>query len=111
VDSLLSPPNLSKPILAHLPAPGKENSNSKSYSEQAVVFEDHACDKNQNDQPKVHVAKLKQREGWTLAIDFVLKMVDEFALVDLHSNANGGGLMRLPYDHGKLQILDHGYLC
>jgi hypothetical protein len=75
-----------------------------------VVFGDHACGKNQNDQPKVHAAKLKQREGLTLAINFVLKMVDEVALVDLHSNANGGS-MRLQHGHARLQILHHGYLC
>ena len=72
-----------------------------------MVFEDRACGKNQNDQPKVHVVKLKQREELTLAINFVLKMVDEVAFVDLRSNASGDS-MRLLHGHAKL---DHGYLC
>jgi hypothetical protein len=49
----------------------------------------------------VHAVKLKQREGWTLVINFVLKMVDELALVDVHSNWNDGSL-RILYDHARL---------
>ena len=66
-----------------------------------MVFGDRAYDKNQNGQPKVHVATLKQREGLMLAINFVLKMVDDFALEDLYSNANGGQMWLL-HGHAKL---------